>query len=948
MRVTTTLLFLFMTLLSYGQKTTYSVEGIVEDTLGNPLIYSTVLLLDKVDSTMVDYTRTELDGSFKVKDIPAGNYLIRSTYIGYIPLEVDASSPEGKDLNLGVLKMTEIGKELMEIVIKAAKAPIKMRGDTIEYDATTFKVPEGSTVEDLLRKLPGIEVGADGEINSDGKAVNRVTVDGKSFFGSDPKAATKNLPAEGISKVQVFDTKTEEEEITGKTGESQDKTMNLELKDAFKSGGFGKIIAGAGTREGLENTNRAELKGNFNRFNNKIQFSIVGVGNNTGRNGLSWNDYQDFMGSQSFNFSDGTDYGFGSGGRMFITFGGGGNSIEQSIQSVFFSGRQNSGFPENYNGGVNFNYDHNKTKLSTVYYYNQAGLTSPSTSVNDKFYEDFTQNSTSASIRDNVSKGHRMEIDFEKQLDSLHTIKVEFNGASIDQRNIYDNNVSLSRDNVLTSESDYNNDTRTDGSLINGLILLRKKFMKKGRSMGLNASYLTTNLNTDWQQNSNTEFFDGQGEISTRMAINQENIDLAEKQVFKVNALFVEPLSKKFFFQTFFNYRDRVEDGNRLVTELQNEARTINEFLSREYENTIGSYRIGSLVRYSHNGINISTGLAYQSFNLQGSFSSMEQGGISGIVDKKFNNLIPRVSVNFAPARNAYVDLGYVRQVSEPSIQDLQPLVDNINPLYIREGNAGLTPEVQHNVTGYLSKNYPLSGIRINMNANVSIFSNQFSTEETVDQNLVTRVKPINAEGGNRMWISGGLSFPIKKNRVTVRTNLGFNVNNRPSIVNGQDNNTRSLGFNPFMQINITPSTHYTLYINGSYGVTNTKYDLNPTQDQSTKNASLGLEANAKLIAGFFMNGSYNYNQYSNDRFNEDRSIPILNASLYRRFLPDNKLEVRVSIYDALDRNVGFFQGASGIGVSQTITSNLGRHLMLTMTYNIRGMQSDTRRNGWF
>ena len=284
-----------------AQSDTYQVDGVVEDTLNNPLIFATVLLLEESDSTLVDFTRTEMDGSFRFKDVPRGQHLVKTTYVGYLPLTVPVQAGDQKKVKLGTLKMSEIASELMEVVIKAAKAPMKMRGDTIEYDASTFKVPEGSTVEDLLRRLPGIEVDSDGSINADGKAVDKVTVDGKSFFGSDPKAATKNLPAEGISKVQVFDSKTEEEEITGTVGEAENKTMNLELKEDFKRGGFGKVVAGIGDES------RRELKGNYNKFNDKIQFSLVGVGNNTGRNGLSWDDYQDFMGSQSWNFGQGTD-----------------------------------------------------------------------------------------------------------------------------------------------------------------------------------------------------------------------------------------------------------------------------------------------------------------------------------------------------------------------------------------------------------------------------------------------------------------------------------------------------------------------------------------------------------------------------------------------------------------------------------------------------------------
>ena len=173
-------LILFCSLSLTAQKT-FNVKGNVQDTLGNSLIASTVLLLEKSDSTMVKFTRTELDGSFIFRKVEPGNYLVKTTYIGYIPRMVPVSS-QGDNVDIGILEMSEIAEELMQVVIKAAKAPIKMRGDTIEYDASTFQVPEGSSVEELLRQLPGIDVELDGSIMADGKDVDRVTVDGKSFF----------------------------------------------------------------------------------------------------------------------------------------------------------------------------------------------------------------------------------------------------------------------------------------------------------------------------------------------------------------------------------------------------------------------------------------------------------------------------------------------------------------------------------------------------------------------------------------------------------------------------------------------------------------------------------------------------------------------------------------------------------------------------------------------
>lgn len=940
MRITILFFLLLHCFGAASQSNSYKIDGVILDTLGNPLIYSTVILLEKSDSTMIDFTRSELDGSFRFKDVPLGQHIVKTTYVGYIPLTIDASSDKD-NIDLGEMRMTELASELMEVVIRAAKAPIKMRGDTIEYDASTFQVPEGSSVEDLLRRLPGLEVESDGSILADGKSVSRVTVDGKDFFGSDPKAATKNLPAEGISKVQVFDTKSEEEEITGSTSESQDKTMNLELKEEFKSGGFGKVIAGIGT----ENTK--ELKGNYNKFNKKIQFSLVGVANNTGRNGLSWDDYQDFLGSQSFNFSDGGDYGFGGGGRYF-SFGGGGGGIESSIQSVFFGNDNNAGLPENYNGGINFNYDHKKTKLSGVYYYNLSGLESRRNMKRDKFFTDFTQNEISETIEDDQSQGHRVEIKFEQELDSLHTLKTDFNGAYIDQENVYEGDLSLATGGVTRSATRIDNINYTTGQLGNGLLLLRKKFKKKGRSMGVNTSYLTTELNKEQQQNSIIDYFNTQGVLDSNVIINRINQDVADKTLLKANALYVEPLSKKFFLQGFYNFSNRIESGDREVQELNDGIYDLNPFLTRSYQNTIQYNRIGSSIRYSHSGINISVGMAYQTLHLEGDLRLLSDLEDTKTIDKTFINFVPNLSINMSPGRNSYVSMGYSRNINEPSIDDLQPFIDNSNPLYIREGNSGLRPEISNRISSYISRSYPLSGVRFNINANLTLFENQISTFEIVDENLITNIKPINIEGGNATNLSGGVNFPIVKNKLTARMRFSYNIDNTPVFVNGIENQTNTQGYSPFVRLSFTPSDDMALYVNASYRVNNIEYDLQTTQNQTTKNANLGVEFNTKLIFGVFLDSNYDLNYFSNDRFNTEQTIPVLNASIYKQILKGNRAEIRLSIYDALNQNLGFYQGANGISLTETTTQALGRYVMLGFTYNIRGIKSDVRNDSWW
>ena len=310
------LVFLLLTHVVFSQNPSkITIQGVIADTLGEDLPFATVMLLNPKDSALINFTRSDDKAAFSFKNIKNTNYLLKISYVGYLPYQ-QYLDPSVNELNdLGSIKIKPITQELLEVVIRTAKAPLSIRGDTIEYNASSFKVPPGSTVEDLLRRLPGIDVDADGNIKAQGKDVKKLYVDGKTFFGDDPKAATKNLDANIISKVQVFTEKSEQAKLTGIDDGKKDKAMNLELKEEFKKGAFGKLSAAVGTSD------RWAARGNYNRFNKKEQFSILGFANNINQTGVNWEDYGEFKGQNSFNNNDNGDFGFSSGGMRYFNSG---------------------------------------------------------------------------------------------------------------------------------------------------------------------------------------------------------------------------------------------------------------------------------------------------------------------------------------------------------------------------------------------------------------------------------------------------------------------------------------------------------------------------------------------------------------------------------------------------------------------------------------------------
>lgn len=588
-----------------AQSYTINIQGILKDTFNEELPGATVLLLDPKDTSLLSYARTENDGTFRFSGVKRSRYLLKATYLGHIPYLTEVNPGEEKSLDMGVIKLKPLAKELMEVVIKAAKAPLTIRGDTIEYDASTFKVPPGSTVEDLLRKLPGIDVAQDGSIKSEGRDVTKVTVDGKKFFGADPKAATKNLPAEGITKVQIFDEETEEKKLTGANSSPPDKTMNLMLKDEFKKGGFGKVTAGAGTEKTYE------FKGNYNKFNDKEQFSIIGNANTTGRNGLSWNDYQDFKGAGADSWDEGGTFGFGSGRGWFRIRFAGEDDDEDDYSDSFFS-EASSGFPENYKAGLNYNFDDNKNLATGTYFYSRTGLLAETQKTGQTFLPGETLDNSDFTRKNSLLGNHAANLSYERKIDSLSSLKINLDGNFVNQNLDNSGDISLHRlegdQRTLSNSSVINNHSEKTALISRINTIYRKKFKKKGRSLGLSSGFNFSKSDRLASQFSDNRFYNTQGVQDSATVIHQTHKTLADNNGLNANAMYTEPLSKKFFWSSFYNFSRQNENVDRDVKDIQNGSSVSNDFLSRYYDNHVLTNRLGSFVRYSWQGLNVSLG----------------------------------------------------------------------------------------------------------------------------------------------------------------------------------------------------------------------------------------------------------------------------------------------------------------------------------------------------
>ncbi|MEZ0483811.1 outer membrane beta-barrel protein [Fibrella aquatica] len=925
----------------------FTVQATVTDTIGAKLNGATVMLQTTKDSVLTNYGRTDETGAFTLKGVRRGTYILKVTYVGMMPLNQMVTFDAEPTVNLGTIKLKPIAKELYEVVIKAARAPLTIRGDTVEYDTRAFKVPPGSSVEDLLRKLPGVIVDREGNIRAQGQEVKRVTVDGKQFFSDDPKMATKNLQAETISKVQVFSDQTEKAKLTGVDDGTKEKTMNLELKEEFKKGGFGKITGGVGPASDLPA--RAEVRGSYNKFDKKQQLSLIGLANNTNQSGLSWTDYQDFRGSNSFNWNDNADFGFSSGNN-FIVFGGGDG---ESLSIPITGGDRGNGLSDNVAGGANYNYDTKKTKISGSYYFSQTKLRTESESEVTNFIPSGDLNTSTTTNQTNRNASHRVSFRIEKQLDTLNTLVFANSSRYTTNNALRLSNRDIRR--ILNSSAQpttsnfTNNSSNGQSFAMSNSLIFRHKFKKKGRTFNASAGYQLNSSDGTLDLEARNEFFEATDINDQLRIISQLQTTNSTASEYKTSLLFVEPLSKKFFWESFYNFSLRYDEVDRNVLNTQTDSPTLNDSLSRYYTNTYIYNRLGTSVRYTNKGLNVGVGGAVQQFQIDGEFAADQSRPRLGVINRSFTTFVPNMSVNFDLKNNKYLYGGYNLRVQMPTSRQLQPIVDNSNPLFITQGNPNLLPALTHNAN--LGFNYFNPGSFTNFygGLNYGYNINQIVYAQTIDpQTLITSTRPENITGGYNFGYYNYVSFPLKKTKATL--DLGGNINFGQLItpINGVQNQTNTTNYNANTRLSLTPADWFTFYGSADVNIGNARYSINSAQNAQTINTNYSADANVKVPGDVFISSSFNYRIYRNERFGFNQSVPIWNASVYRLVGKAKKMEVRLSAYDLLNRNINVNQYAGQNSVSSERTRTLARYFMFSMTYNMRGLKASVRKgNDW-
>ncbi|MBL7803490.1 MAG: TonB-dependent receptor [Saprospiraceae bacterium] len=909
-------LFLCTPLYLSAQK--FSLRGTLVDTAAAPLEGSTVMLLSPRDTSLLAFTRSGAGGLFEFRSLNAGNYLLRASYPGLrnyqqnVPLD---GNP--RPVDLGQLALTGGLNIIDGVEITAEANPVAIKGDTVEYNAGSFKVKQNAVVEDLLKKLPGVEVKSDGTITAMGETVQNVTVDGKKFFSNDPKIATKNLPADAVNKVQVFDKKSEQAQFSGVDDGQREKTINLELKEDRKNGWFGTLTGGGG----LDAEEKARYEGrlSLNRFTPKQQLSFLGLGNNINQAGFSIEDYMAFSGAMRQMMG-------GGGGRVTLQF----DSDNMTVPLDFGN---NEGFLNTWAGGVNFNQEYGskyKGDLNASYMFTQADKNYDRTIQRNNFLPQGDYQTSSTSAENNSLQNHRLNLSLDQKVDS-------FNSVLITSAISYGDNSAqtLGQSRTFGAEGELQNtgDRRylsdATGTNWTGGVLWRHKFAKKGRNFTVN---LDGGLNRS--ESVSTSFSDNQfirGNTTVRDTIAQDQYFTNDETSLSAKGTYTEPLGQRRYLEFSYAYSLTQNNADKDVFDLDGGENTFNPLLSNAYENRFDYQRGGAGFRINRKSWNGSVGLDYQYAVLDGAVTS----GQGQPVRETFRHVLPRLDYNyqFAPTRNLRVF--YQTRVSPPSVQQLQPVPDLSDPLNIRDGNPDLNPEYAHSIqTNYMSFN-PENMRSFFTNLSFDYTQDKIVYAQSVDSQFVRHYRPENTAANYRLFgmTSFGWRFKALKSRLNLNTQGSWNRGQ--GLVNNVTNYTTGIALTQGASLDFNPADWFSLNAGAELTWNQSRYSIDQSFNQEFLTQTYTSELNLDLPADFAFNTSLNVavNTGRADGFNT--TIPIWNAEFSHSFLKNKRLQVGLSVRDLLNRNQGLHRSANLNYVEDERVASLGRTVMLRATYSL-------------
>jgi hypothetical protein len=898
---------------------TANITGAVIDPNEKKAVQNAVIaLLTPKDSILYKFTRSNAEGKYILKDVKPGEYILMTTHPYFADLLDNVVIKN--NMEIPAISLISKAKLMQEVIIKTG-SPIKIRGDTTVYTADSFKVSANANVEELLKKLPGIQVDKDGKIKAMGETVQKVLVDGEEFFGDDPGMAVKNLRADAVKEVQVFDKKSDQAEFTGIDDGKTQKTINLKLKEDKKTGYFGKIDLAGGLIKKLDPRYNDNLL--FSTFKGKRKLSAFLLNGNTGQDGLSWQDEQKYGGN-----SDNMSMSMDDDGGVMMMWRGGSSDDEPYLDPQ-------NGFITNVNAGVQYSNkwkDKHTLNFSPKYNsqnYDNHKQTFSQTQVQDSMLNEFSDGIT------NINRHNfKTRLTYDLKLDSNSTLKLT-TGANFYSTESEETRFANTKGKFGTLKNSSNRvlQTNNDKNALSGNLLFKHKFKKARRTVSVSADWNT--INTDGKnflESTNQSFIAGNPSF-TQQLNQMKDYDMSTTNL-SSKFIYTEPLSKQYSLELGYQLAYNYGNNNQLTYSYSPASGKYDlsvDSLSNQFKQNIIQNIPSAKINFANKKLKINAGSGFGFTNFE-----LKDLTFNKDYNRNYVNFFPAANITYTYKPNHSIRFTYNGNTRQPTINQLQPLRNNNDFFNEYIGNPDLKPSftnsfnLSHNSYNFIKDLYTYVSL------NGRLTSNSITNNRTIDINSGKIIsQPVNTDGNLSLSLWSGGGFKIKKLDTRVNINPNINYNKYADVINSKTSFSRVVNAGLSIGLSKAKEKKFDVSINNNFSYNSSKTSQNDNKIQYYINT---VYLNATLYIDTVWSIVTDYQFYSRQKtvqFNTGINTHLLNARLQRTFKKD-EFTAYISVRDLLNQNVGIQRNFYGNTYTEVINDRLKRYFLLGFTWNFK------------
>jgi hypothetical protein len=922
------LLLLTLAISHIAEAQNAQITGTVLDSVNRSAVVGAYVAVSRnTPDAKPEYVTTDVNGKFLFTGLTKQvSYLVKVSYLSY--KDFSQTVTISNDIqDLGTIQLTESVANLKEVKIIGQVTAMEQKGDTTQFNAAAFKTNPDATTEDLIQKMPGITV-TNGTVTAHGETVNRVLVDGKPFFGDDAALTLRSLPAEIVDKIEVFDKLSDQAQFTGFDDGNAQKTINIVTKADRKMGQFGKVFAGYGL------DNRYQAGGNVSFFKGNQRISVIGLSNNINMQNFSSQDLLGVTGNS----------GGGRGGP-----GGGGAS------NNFLVGNQ-SGITGTNSFGLNYsNKFGKKVDVSGSYFFNRTGNVNEqqtaqqyllSGNAGNQLYQD---SSRTSSTNSNHRVNFRIEYNINPKNSLIITPRLSFQ----------DNHATSVRAGLTTlggsflNSIDNNQRNVNSGYTFANDVLFRHSFEKKGRTVSLN-------VNTQMNDRNGTRYLYSRNLYSNNRltpdsliamiqgdTTDQRSYTYSNGTTWGANMIYTEPISTTGQLQ--FNYGLTLSNSNSSretynMSFDENTYSDLDTLLTNNFDNRYITNRAGLGYRYRKNSWSANFGLDFQNTGLY----SEQLAPNKAKVDQSFTNFLPNFMLSYRSREGAQFRAFFRSSTNQPSISQLQNVIDNSNPLALTAGNPDLKQEYRNNINIRYSlagakRPYSFNAMLFVTQTNNAIVNSTFIAQEptTLPNGIVLErgsklTAPINVDGSWNARTFFAYGKPVAPLKLNVNVTSGFNYVRSPGMINNIANfsNTYAISQGMVVSSNISEKLDFTVSYSGNYNIVRNTIQPNVNNNYYTQ----GISGRVNWIfgKGFVFQTDINNQSYRGLGAGYNQNFTLWNASIGKKFLKNNAGELKLTVFDILKQNNSISRNVTETYVQDVTNRVLTQYAMLTFTYTLK------------